>query len=49
MYTTHFFKKTCIANRVKSEQALKMDFVAKINTHLKSNFKEDVMHSNVFQ
>ena len=34
---------------MKSEQALKMDFISKINTHLKSNFKQDMLHSNIFQ
>jgi hypothetical protein len=49
MFTTHFFMKSCKINQMKSEQALKMDFIAKINTHLKSNFKQDMLHSNVFQ
>jgi hypothetical protein len=49
MFTTLFFVKNCKINQMKSEQALKMDFISKINTHLKSNFKQDVLHSNVFQ
>jgi len=49
MFTTHFFMKSCKINQMKSEQALKMDFISKINTHLKSNFKQDMLHSSVFQ